>query len=133
MDGFNFSFSVIKVLVFSKYVICVLVYYITKVQINRLQTETGISHIKLAWSSAVSYLGPFTPSPIQPSLDTHHPHGCFSDVAGAAALIEIEPGSPNRWELVRFDRLPVKPVRTGSGFGRYLTGQNSKFKFKFKK
>ena len=24
-------------------------------------------------------------------------------------------GSPNRWELVRFDRLPVKPVRPGSG------------------
>ena len=42
-------------------------------------------------------------------------------------------GSPNRWEPVRFDRLPVKPVRTGSGFGRYPTDQNSKFKFEFKK
>ena len=42
-------------------------------------------------------------------------------------------GSPNRWEPVRFDRLPVKPVGTGSVSHRYPTGQNSKFKFKFKK
>ena len=42
-------------------------------------------------------------------------------------------GSPNRWEPVRFDRLPVKPVRSGSGLGRYQTGTNSKFKFEFKK
>ena len=42
-------------------------------------------------------------------------------------------GSQNRWEPVRFDQLPVKPVRTGSGLGRYQTGPNSKFKFKFKK
>ena len=28
---------------------------------------------------------------------------------------------------------PVKPVRAGSGFGRYPTGPNSKFKFEFKK
>ena len=42
-------------------------------------------------------------------------------------------GLPNRWEPVRFDRLPVKPVRSGSGLGRYQTGSNSKFKFKFKK
>ena len=35
----------------------------------------------------------------------------------------------NRWEPVRFDRLPVKSVRTGSG----QTGSNSKFKFEFKK
>ena len=39
-------------------------------------------------------------------------------------------GSPNRWEPVRFDRLPVRP---GSGLGRYQTGPNSKFKFEFKK
>ena len=32
-------------------------------------------------------------------------------------------GSPNRWEPVRFDRLPVKSVRPGSGLGRYQTGQ----------
>ena len=42
-------------------------------------------------------------------------------------------GSPNWWEPVRFDRLPVKPVRSGSGSGRYPTGQNSNFKFEFKK
>ena len=42
-------------------------------------------------------------------------------------------GSPNRWEPVRFDRLPVKPIRPGSGLDRYQTGPNSKFKFKFKK
>ena len=51
-------------------------------------------------------------------------------------IIEIsarQQGSPNRWEPVRFDRLPVKPVRLGSGLGRYQTGSNSKFKFKFKK
>ena len=28
---------------------------------------------------------------------------------------------------------PVKPVRAGSGLGRYQTGPNSKFKFEFKK
>ena len=44
-----------------------------------------------------------------------------------------EQGSPYRWEPVRFDRLPVKPVRSGSGLGRYQTGPNSKFKFKFQK
>src|SRR6185437_1298369 len=38
-----------------------------------------------------------------------------------------------RWEPVRFDRLPVKSVRSGSGLGRYQTGPNSKFKFEFKK
>ena len=38
--------------------------------------------------------------------------------------------SPNRWEPVRFDRLPV---RSGSGLGWYQIGSNSKFKFKFKK
>jgi len=42
-------------------------------------------------------------------------------------------GSPNLWEPVRFDRLPVKPVRPGSGLGRYQIGPNSKFKFEFKK
>ena len=42
-------------------------------------------------------------------------------------------GSPNRWEPVRFDRLPIKPIRPGSGLGRYQTGPNSKFKFEFKK
>ena len=42
-------------------------------------------------------------------------------------------GLPNRWEPVRFDRLQVKPVRSGSGLDRYQTGPNSKFKFKFKK
>ena len=42
-------------------------------------------------------------------------------------------GSPNRWEPVQFDRLPVKPVRPGSGLGRYQTGPNSKFKFEFQK
>jgi len=36
-------------------------------------------------------------------------------------------GSPNRWEP------PVKPVRPGSGLGRYQTGPNSKFKIEFKK
>ena len=42
-----------------------------------------------------------------------------------------EQGLPNQWEPVWFDRLLVKPVR--SGFGWYQTGPNSKFKFKFKK
>ena len=41
-----------------------------------------------------------------------------------------EQGLQNRWEPVRFDRLPVWP---GSGLGRYQTGPNSKFKFEFKK
>ena len=51
-------------------------------------------------------------------------------------IIEIsarQQGSPNRWEPVRFDRLPVKPVRPGSSLVRYQTGPNSKFKFEFKK
>ena len=34
---------------------------------------------------------------------------------------------------VRTGPLSVKPVRPGSGLGRYQTGQNSKFKFEFKK
>ena len=42
-------------------------------------------------------------------------------------------GFTNRWEPVRFDRLLVKPVRSGSGLDRYQTGPNSKFKFEFKK
>ena len=42
-------------------------------------------------------------------------------------------GLQNRWEPVRFDRLPVKPVRPGFDLGRYQTGPNSKFKFEFKK
>ena len=42
-------------------------------------------------------------------------------------------GLQNRWGPVRFDRLPVKPVRSGSGLGWYQTGPNSKFKFEFKK
>jgi hypothetical protein len=53
--------------------------------------------------------------------------------AGASCAAYSHQGSPNRWEPVRFDRLPVKPVRPGSGLVRYPTGQNSKFKFKFKK
>ena len=48
-------------------------------------------------------------------------------------VVYREQGSQNRWEPVRFDRLPVKPIRTGSGLGRYQTGPNSKFKFEFKK
>ena len=51
---------------------------------------------------------------------------------GCAATYHNQ-GSPNRWKPVRFDRLPVKPVRIGSGSGRYPIGQNSKFKFEFKK
>jgi hypothetical protein len=39
--------------------------------------------------------------------------------------------SPNRWQSVWFDRL--KPVRSGSGMGRYQIGSNSKFKIEFKK
>ena len=35
-------------------------------------------------------------------------------------------GLQNRWE-------PVRPVRPGSGLGRYQTGPNSKFKFDLKK
>ena len=42
-------------------------------------------------------------------------------------------GLQNRGEPVRFDRLPVKLVRSGSRLGRYQTGPNSKFKFEFKK
>ena len=42
-------------------------------------------------------------------------------------------GLPNRWEPVRFDRLSVKPVRSGFGLGRYQISPNSKFKFEFKK
>ena len=34
---------------------------------------------------------------------------------------------------IEFDRLPVKPARSGSGLGRYQIGPNSKFKFKLKK
>ena len=55
----------------------------------------------------------------------------FSLFLGTAA--KSHQGSPNRWEPVRFDRLPVKPVRTGSGLVRYETGQNSKCKFELKK
>ena len=42
-------------------------------------------------------------------------------------------GFKSRPEPVRKPRLPVKPVRTGSGSGRFQTGPNSKFKFKFQK
>jgi len=38
-----------------------------------------------------------------------------------------------RLEPVRKPRLPVKPVRTGSGTRRFQTGPNLKFKFEFKK
>ena len=48
-------------------------------------------------------------------------------------LTSYDQGSPYRCEPVRFDRLPVKPVRSGFGLGRYQTGPNSKFKFEFKK
>ena len=52
---------------------------------------------------------------------------------GIPLLGTLDQGSPYRWEPVRFDRLPVKPVRSGSGLGRYQTGPNSKFKFEFQK
>ena len=52
---------------------------------------------------------------------------------GGLLLSSCFQGSPYRWEPVRFDRLPVKPVPSGFGLGRYKTGPNSKFKFKFKK
>ena len=42
-------------------------------------------------------------------------------------------GLQNQWEPVWFDRLPVKPVRAGSGLDRYETDPNSKFKFELKK
>ena len=45
----------------------------------------------------------------------------------------LNPGFAKPLGPVRFDRLPVKPVRPGSGLGRYQTGPNSKFKFEFKK
>ena len=66
-------------------------------------------------------------------------HRPTSEVAVADMLQHIlaiscrDRGSPNRWEPVRLDRLPVKPVRPGSGLGRYETGPNSKFKFELKK
>ena len=53
--------------------------------------------------------------------------------AAAAHTDPAAGGLQNRWELIRFDRLPVKLVRTGSGLVRYETGQNSKFKFELKK
>ena len=37
----------------------------------------------------------------------------------------------NRWSQPGFTK-PVKPVRPGSGLGRYQTGPNSKFKFESK-
>ena len=52
---------------------------------------------------------------------------------GGACLAAAQQGSPNRWEPVQFNRLPVKPVRPGSGLVRFETGSNSKFKFEFKK
>ena len=48
-------------------------------------------------------------------------------------VLRPDHGSPNRWQPVQFDRLPVKPVRPGLDLGRYQTGPNSKFKFEFKK
>ena len=42
-------------------------------------------------------------------------------------------GLQNRWNPVRFDRLPVKPVRSGSGLSQYQIGPNSQFKFELKK
>ena len=44
-------------------------------------------------------------------------------------------GSPNWWEPVQFDRLPVKSVRPGSDLDRYQTGLNlnSKQNEKFSK
>ena len=41
----------------------------------------------------------------------------------------LNQGLQNRWEPVRFDRLPVRP---GSGLGRYQTGPNLKFEFELK-
>ena len=64
---------------------------------------------------------------------------CFSSISSEESASEDRiqmrghQGSPYHWEPVRFDRLLVKPVRPGFGLGRYQTGPNSKFKFKFKK
>ena len=54
-------------------------------------------------------------------------------LANQVLRVSAYQGSPYRWESVRFDRLPVKPIRSGSGLGRYQIGSNSKFKFEFKK
>ena len=62
-----------------------------------------------------------------------HGKAVHSPVVSIGKESNQKQGLQNRWELVWFDRLSVKPVRSGSGLGRYQTGPNSKFKFEFKK
>ena len=65
--------------------------------------------------------------------------GChlFCDLPPASRMVPVVPSTVhqtggNRSDLTGY-RLPVKPVRPGSGLNRYQIGTNSKFKFKFKK
>ena len=44
----------------------------------------------------------------------------------------MRPGLKKRPKPIRKPRLPVKPVRTGFGSGRFQTGPNLKFKFELK-
>jgi len=85
------------------------------------------NHITCSVCTYLSNEVVYIPSTVIKELDfMNHHDGLFRQSTKAQ-------GSPNRWEPVRFDRLPVKPVRSGSGLGRYQTGPNSKFKFEFKK
>ena len=57
-------------------------------------------------------------------LGVPHPHALWSlrdwVVSGNGGnVLGRKLGSPNRWKPVRFDRLPVKLVRPGSGLDRY--------------
>ena len=61
--------------------------------------------------------------------------GCAQDWGSARRRLHARLGRRGAARVNRTvgNRLPVKPVRTGSGSVRYETGPNSKFKFKFKK
>jgi len=52
----------------------------------------------------------------------------------SATGLRPSPRVKKNWpEPVQKPRLLVKPIRTGSGLGRFQTGPNLKFKFEFKK
>ena len=67
-----------------------------------------------------------------PALVVPH-HSRLGSVHILARFLVLRRVKKNRPELVRKSRLPVKPVRTGSGLDRFQTGPNLKFKFEFKK
>ena len=93
---------------------------------NNKNKQKGPEHFHVTWTATQVQYAPTT------AFRTGGPtRTVLGQIPGPT--LHSQAGSPYRWEPVRFDRLPIKPVRSGSGLGRYQTGPNSKFKFEFKK